>query len=93
MLQLREHFKHKNEKGLDKCNKGDIILVYEPSKKRTYFKTGIIESFKRSQDGKKQIAVLKCIIKGGIKTLPRPINRFCPIETSPYLMMKMSYQN
>ena len=83
---MGERFKHKNEKGLDKCNKGDIVLVYEPNKKRTYFKTGIIESFKTSQDGKKQIAVLKCIIRGGIETLPRPINRLYPIETSPYLM-------
>ena len=38
LLQLREHFKHKNEKGLDRCNKGDIVLVYELNKKRADFK-------------------------------------------------------
>ena len=86
LLQLREHFKHKNEKGLDICNKGDIVLVYEPNKNKADFKTGIIESFKPSQDGKKQIAVVKCMIKGRIATLMRPIKRLYPIETSPYLM-------
>ena len=86
LLQLREHFKHKNEKGLDICNKGDIVLVYKPNKKRADFETGIIESFKPSQDGKKRIAVVKCMKKGRIATLIRPINRLYPIETSPYLM-------
>ena len=52
----------------------------------TDFKTGIIESFKPSQDGKKRIAVVKCIIKGRIATLMRPINRLYLIETGPYLM-------
>ena len=32
LLRLREHFKNKNEKGLDTCNKGDIVLVYESNK-------------------------------------------------------------
>ena len=86
LLQLREHFKQKIEKGLDICNKGDIALLYEPNKKRADFKTGIIESFKPSQDGKKRIVVVKCMIKGRIVTLKRPINRLCPIETSTYLM-------
>ena len=36
LLQLREHFKHKNEKGLDICKKGDIVLVYESSKKSRF---------------------------------------------------------
>ena len=49
LLQLREHFKYKNEKGLDICDKGGIVLVYEPNKKRADFKTGIFESFKPSQ--------------------------------------------
>ena len=83
---MRENFKHKNEKGLDICNKGYIVLVYEPNKKRADFKTGIIESFKPSLDGKKRIAVVKCMIKGRIATLMRPNNRLYLIETSPYLM-------
>ena len=82
LLQLREHFKHKNE-SLDICKKGDVVLVYEPNKKRADFKTGIIESFKPSQDGKKRIAVVKCMKKGRLATLMRPINRLYPIETSP----------
>ena len=86
LQQLREHFQHKNEKGSDICNKGDIALVCEPNKKRADFKTDIIESFKPSQDGKKRIAVVKCMIKERIATLMRPINRLYPIETSPYLM-------
>ena len=86
LLQWPEHFKRKNKKGLDICTKGAIVLVYEPTKKRADFKTGIIESFKSSQDGKKQIAVVKSLIKGRIATLMRPINRPYPIETSPYLM-------
>ena len=57
MLQLREHFKHKNEKGLDTCNKGEIVFVYEPNKERADLKTGMTENFKPSQDGEKQIAV------------------------------------
>ena len=65
----------KNEKGLEICNKGDIVLVYEPNKKRADFKTGITESFKPSQDGKKQIAVITYMIKGRIATLMRPMNR------------------
>ena len=32
LLQLREHFKRKNDKVLDKCNKGDNDLVYERNK-------------------------------------------------------------
>ena len=28
LLQLRERFKHKNGKGLDTCNKDDIVLMY-----------------------------------------------------------------
>ena len=86
MLQLQEHFKHKNEKGLDTCNKGDIALVYEPNKKIADFKPGLIESFKPFQGGKKRIAVVKCMIKGRIATLMRPINMLYPIETSPNLM-------
>ena len=86
MLQLREHFKHKNEKGLDICNKGDIVLLYESNKKRADFKAGIIESFKLSQDVKKRIAAVKRMIKGRIATPIRPINRLYPIKTSPYLM-------
>ena len=61
-------------------------MVYEPNKKRADFKTGITENFKPSQDGKKRIAVVKCMTKGRIATLVRPINRLYPIETSPYLM-------
>ena len=38
------NFKHKNEKGLDACNKDDIVFVHEPNKKRADFKTGIIEN-------------------------------------------------
>ena len=38
LLQLREHFKHKNKKGLDICKKGDIVLVYESSKKKQILK-------------------------------------------------------
>ena len=53
---------------------------------RTDLKTGVIESFKTSQDGKKRIAVLKFMIKGKITTLTRPINRLYPIKTSPHLM-------
>ena len=75
MLQLGEHFKYKNEKDRDTCNRGDIVFVYEPNKKRANFKTGIIASFKPFEDGKKRIAVVKCIIKGRIATLTRPINR------------------
>ena len=82
LLQSREHFKHKNEV-LNICNKDDIVLVYEPNEKRADFKTGIIESFEPSQDGKNRIAVVKCMIKGRIETLMRPINRLYPIETSP----------
>ena len=85
LLQSREHFKHKNEV-LNICNKGDIVLVYEPNKKRADFKTGIIESFEPSQDGKNRIAVVKCMIKERIETLMRLISRLYPIETSPYLM-------
>ena len=59
-------------------------MVYEPNKKRAHFKTGTIESFNPSQDGKKRIA--ECMIKGRIATLMQPINRLYPIETSPYLM-------
>ena len=44
LLQLREYFKHKNEKGLDACNKDDIVFVHEPNKKRADFKTGITEN-------------------------------------------------
>ena len=44
LLQLREHFKHKNKKGLNACHKGDIVFVYKQNKKRTDFKTGIIEN-------------------------------------------------
>ena len=32
LLQLREHFKRKNDKVLDKCNKGDNDLVCERNK-------------------------------------------------------------
>ena len=83
---MQEHFKYKNEKCVDICNKGDIALVYELNKKRVDFKTGIIEHFKLSQDGKKRIRVVKYMIKGRIATLTRAINRLFPIETSPYLM-------
>ena len=86
MLQLQEHFKYKNERGLGICNKGDIVLVCEPNKKISDFKTGITESFKPSQDEKKRIADAKCVIKGRTATPTRPINRLYPIETSPYLM-------
>ena len=61
MSQLGEHFKDKNEKVLDKYNESGIVFVYEPSKKRADFKTGIIENFKPFQDGKTH-----CIIKGKI---------------------------
>ena len=57
LLQLREHFKHENEKGLHTCNKGEIVFVYEPNKERADLKIGITENFKPSQDGEKQIAV------------------------------------
>ena len=60
---MREHFKHENEKRLGTCNKGDIVFVYEPNKKRAGFEAGVIENFKPSQDGKKQIAVVKCDIE------------------------------
>ena len=60
--------------------------MYEPNKKRVDFITGIIESFKPSEDEKKQIAVVKSLIRGRIATLMKPINRLYPIETSPYLM-------
>ena len=82
LLQLREHFKHKNEEGLNICNKGDIVWCMNQTK-RADFKKGIIESFEPSQDGKNRIAVVKCMIKGRIETLMRPINRLYPIETSP----------
>ena len=36
LSQLREHFKHKIEKGSDICNKGDIVLAYEPNKRSTF---------------------------------------------------------
>ena len=45
------------------------------TKKIADFKTGIIESFNPLQGGKKQIAVVKYIIKGRIATLTQPINR------------------
>ena len=42
LLQLVEHFKYKNEKGLDTsmdtCNKGNIVFVYEPNKKEQILK-------------------------------------------------------
>ena len=57
--------------------------MYEPNKKTADFKTGIIESFESSQDGKNRIAVVKCMIKGSFETLMRPINRLYPIETRP----------
>ena len=75
LLQLGEHFKYKNEKGLDICNKGGIVFVYEPNKKTADFKTGIIENFKSFQERKKCIPVIKCIIKWITATLKRPINR------------------
>ena len=75
MLQLQEHFKYKNERGLGICNKGDIVLVCEPNKKIPDFKIAITESFKRSQDEKKRIADVKCVIKGRTATPTRPINR------------------
>ena len=86
LLQWPEHLQRKNKKGLDICTKGAIVLVYEPNKKRVDFITGIIESFKPSEDEKKQIAVVKSLIRGRIATLMKPINRLYPIETSPYLM-------
>ena len=49
--------------------------MYETNKKNPDFKTGIIENFKPFQGGKKGIAVVKCIMKGRIATLTRPINR------------------
>ena len=61
-------------------------MTFEPSKKRADFKKGITESFKPSQDGKKRIAVVKCMIKGRIAILMRRINRLYPIETCPYLV-------
>ena len=54
--------------------------------KRVDFKTGITGNVKPSQDGKKRIAVVKCMIKGKIGTLTQPINKLYHMETSPYLM-------
>ena len=53
LSQLGEHFKYKNEKGLDICNKGNIVFVYEPNKKTGDLKTGIIENFKSLHERKK----------------------------------------
>ena len=93
MLQLGEHFKYKNEKGLDTCKKDDIVFVYEPNTKRAYFKTGIIDNSKPFQDGKTQITVVKCIIKGRIATLTQPINRPILSRLVHTWWIEISYQN
>ena len=93
MLQLGEHFKYKNEKDLDTCKKDDIVFVYEPNTKRAYFKTGIIDKSKPFQDGKTQIAVVKCVIKGRIATLTQPINRPILSRLVHAWWIKISYQN
>ena len=38
-----ENILNKNEKDLDAYNKGDIVFMYEPNKKRADFKRNIIE--------------------------------------------------
>ena len=89
MLQLGEHLQYKNEKCLDTCNKGNIVFVFESNKKRADFKTGIIGDFKPYQDGKKQMAVAKCMIKGRIATLTRGYSSIldglrCPTKIEIY---------
>ena len=74
MLQLGEHFKYKNEKGWDTCNKGNIVLLCEKKQKRANFKADTIENFKPFREGQKRVAVVKCIMKGKILTLTQPIN-------------------
>ena len=64
--------------------KATLFLCMNQTKEAN-FKTGIIEIFKPFQDGKKWIAVVKCIIKGRIATLTRPINRLS-YRDYPYLM-------
>ena len=38
LLQLGGHFKYKNEKSWDTCNKSDFLFVYEPNKKEQILK-------------------------------------------------------
>ena len=64
--------------------KATLFLCMNQTKKAD-FKTGIIEIFKPFQDGKKGIAMVKCIIKGRTATLTRPIDRLS-YRDYPYLM-------
>ena len=54
--------------------KATLFLCMSQTKKAD-FKTSIMENFKPFQVEKKGIAVVKCIVKGRIATLTRPINR------------------
>ena len=70
----------KTELGETLCSEGDIVLVFEPNKKRIKYKLEIIQEFKSSQDGEKCVAIVKCISNNKRVTLDSPINRLYPIE-------------
>ena len=57
------------------AKKRACYCVWAKHKRADFKKTGIIENFKPFQDGKKEITVVKCILKRRITTLARPINR------------------
>ena len=77
LLLLREQFKHKTKK-----------VKIHPD-----VKTCITENFWPSKSGKRQIAVVKCMIKGRIATLTRPISRSIVSKLAHTLWMKMFDQN
>ena len=69
------------------------ILFCVWTKKIADFKTGIIENLKPFKDGKKQIAVIKYIIKGRIPTLTWPVIRSILSRLVQTWWMKMLDQN
>ena len=55
LLQLGEHFKYKNEKGWDTCNKGNIIFLCEPNRKEQILKQMQLKILNHSEKDRNEL--------------------------------------